>query len=312
MAYGGELRANTAVDILIGPFVDDTDGKTAETGLTIDVEVSKNGQALADKNDITAPVHDAAGTIDGYYNCELDTTDTNTEGTLAVVCFSAGALPVRHDFMVLSEAAWDSKYVAKDDGFMDVNVKTVGRADTQETEANNLEAACAAYSATRGLTGTALPAAAADAAGGVPISDLGGLDLDAQIKTDIDNLYTAIVTNAAGTDVAADIIAVKAETAELKAAVITNAAGADVAADIIALKAVADTVATDTATDIPALIAAIQAVVDLIEDIVRNQLEVTNSTGTTTLRADNSTDALYTVVGLITDNSTTTIRKRLA
>lgn len=43
-----------------------------------------------------------------------------------------------------------------------------------------------AYLATRGLAGTALPDAAADAAGGLPISDAGGLDLDAQIGTDID------------------------------------------------------------------------------------------------------------------------------
>lgn len=193
MAYGGELRANTAVDVLIGPFVDDTDGKTAETGLTIDVEVSKLGQALANKSDATAPVHDAAGDIDGYYNCELDATDTNTEGTLTLVCYAAGALPVRMDFMVLAEAAWDSKYVAKDDGFMDVNIKTVGRADTQETEANNLESACANYSATRGLAGTALPAAVADAAGGLPISDAGGLDLDAQ-RTLIGDIDTKINT----------------------------------------------------------------------------------------------------------------------
>lgn len=47
-----------------------------------------------------------------------------------------------------------------------------------------------AYSATRGLAGTALPDAAADAAGGLAISDAGGLDLDAQIKTDIDNIAT--------------------------------------------------------------------------------------------------------------------------
>lgn len=38
-----------------------------------------------------------------------------------------------------------------------------------------------AYSATRGLSGTALPDAAADAAGGLPISDAGGLDLDAKL-----------------------------------------------------------------------------------------------------------------------------------
>src|SRR3990167_5383396 len=42
-----------------------------------------------------------------------------------------------------------------------------------------------AYSATRGLTGTALPAAAADAAGGLPISDVGGLDLDARLDAAI-------------------------------------------------------------------------------------------------------------------------------
>lgn len=178
MGFCGELRANTAVDVLIGPFVDDTDGKTAETGLTLsqaDIKLSKLGQALAQKNDDTAAAADA----NGYYNCELDATDTNTEGTLTLIVHESGALPVRHDFMVLAEAAWDSKYVAKDDGFMDVNIKTVGRADTQETEANNLEAACANYSATRGLTGTAVPAAAADAAGGLVISAAGGLDVDA-------------------------------------------------------------------------------------------------------------------------------------
>jgi len=39
-----------------------------------------------------------------------------------------------------------------------------------------------AFSTTRGLAGTALPNAAADAAGGLPISDAGGLDLDTYIK----------------------------------------------------------------------------------------------------------------------------------
>ena len=39
----------------------------------------------------------------------------------------------------------------------------------------------APWSATRGAAGTALPAAAADAAGGLPISDAGGLDIDAKL-----------------------------------------------------------------------------------------------------------------------------------
>lgn len=80
--FGGFLREDTAVDVLIGPFVDDADGDTADTDATLDVELSKAGQALANKTDATAPVHDAAGTVDGYYNCELDATDTNAQAHL--------------------------------------------------------------------------------------------------------------------------------------------------------------------------------------------------------------------------------------
>ena len=110
MAYGGFLRKSTAVDVLIGPFVNETDGVTPETGLTIDVELSKNGQALANKHDATAPVHDSAGTIDGYYNCKFDTTDTGTVGILTAVCYASGALPCRHDFQVVDQIRYDDMF----------------------------------------------------------------------------------------------------------------------------------------------------------------------------------------------------------
>ena len=111
MAFQGFLRQSTAVDILLGPFLDDTDGKTAETGLTItqgDVKLSKNGQALAQKNDANAAVHDA----NGYHNCPLDTTDTNTVGQLTLICHESGALPVRLDYHVVEEAVYDAMYAA--------------------------------------------------------------------------------------------------------------------------------------------------------------------------------------------------------
>lgn len=179
-----ELRANTQVKVIIGPAVAVGDGFTPVASL----DLSTADEAELFKHDAAAVTSIAAATFaaitsaDGYYNLTLTTSLVDTEGLLTV-CINDDSLilPIIARFMVLSEAAWDSKYVAKDDGFMDVNIKTVGRADTQETEASNLEAACAAYSATRGLSGTALPAAAADAAGGLPISDAGGLDLDAKI-----------------------------------------------------------------------------------------------------------------------------------
>jgi hypothetical protein len=70
-----------------------------------------------------------------------------------------------------------------------------------------------AYSATRGLAGTALPAAAADAAGGLPISDAGGLDLDA-ILADTNELQGDWV-NGGRLDLLID--AILADTGELQA-----------------------------------------------------------------------------------------------
>ena len=93
--------------MLIGPFLDLTDGATAESGETPTVKLSKNGQALAAKSDVTVPLHDA----DGYYNCELDATDTNTIGQLVItVAKSATALPVRHEFDIVDEVVYDALF----------------------------------------------------------------------------------------------------------------------------------------------------------------------------------------------------------
>lgn len=178
------IRANTQVKVVIGPVVAVANGYVPVTTLALntadEAEIMKHDAGSV--TDISGATFAAITSADGYYNLTLTTSHTDTEGLLTVLINDDSlCLPVKQTFMVLAEAAYDSMFVAKDDGFMDVNIKTVGRADTQETEATNLEAACAAYSATRGLAGTALPAAAADAAGGLPISDAGGLDLDAKI-----------------------------------------------------------------------------------------------------------------------------------
>ena len=92
------------VDVLIGLFVDLIDGYMAEFGLSSAAKLSKNGQALAAKNDATMPVHDA----DGYYNCELDATDTNTLGTLVLsVVGSVMVLFVCYEYMVIFVNVWD-------------------------------------------------------------------------------------------------------------------------------------------------------------------------------------------------------------
>ena len=109
MAFQGFLKQSTAIDILLGPFLDETNGKDAETGLTIEdehVRLSKNGENMVPKNEATDAVHDEIG----YYNCPLDATDTATVGQLTITCHMAGALPVRLDYHIVEEAVYDAMY----------------------------------------------------------------------------------------------------------------------------------------------------------------------------------------------------------
>lgn len=180
------LKQSTAVTLKIGPFVDETDGKTAEAGLTIaqaDVRLSMNGGNMAQKTEASACTHDEIG----VYDCPVDGTDTGTLGRLQLFVHESGALPVWHEFMVVPANVWDSFFGAD---YLQIDVEQL---DGDATAAANLNSACDNYSATRGLSGTALPAAAADAAGGLPISDAGGLDLDTQIGTDIDAILAGTV-----------------------------------------------------------------------------------------------------------------------
>ena len=109
------LKQSTAYDFELGPFIDDTDGKTAEASLTIaatSVYVSKAGAALTAKTESTA----LTGTGDalGYYACKLDTTDTGTLGSLRVHCHVSGALPVWQDFLVVPAQVYNSVVAGSD------------------------------------------------------------------------------------------------------------------------------------------------------------------------------------------------------
>lgn len=105
------LRQSTAQTIRFGPFVDSTDGVTAETGLTIaqaDMQLSKDGGAFAQKSAAGNATHDA----DGWYSTSLSTTDTATVGELYMQVTVSGALPVWVRYWVLEEVVYDDVYGA--------------------------------------------------------------------------------------------------------------------------------------------------------------------------------------------------------
>lgn len=106
------LRQSTASqEVLLGPFVDSTDGVTAETALTIantDIKLWVAGATtLASKNS-----GGATHISNGNYYAVLDATDTATLGSGAIVVQVSGALAVRHAFTILPANVYDSMLLA--------------------------------------------------------------------------------------------------------------------------------------------------------------------------------------------------------
>src|SRR5688572_7546091 len=104
------LKQSTASqEIPLGPFVDDADGDTQMTGLTIantDIKIWKNGATtLANKNS-----GGATHISGGVYYTVLDATDTDTVGPLEVLVHVADALPVRRECVVMPANVYDSMF----------------------------------------------------------------------------------------------------------------------------------------------------------------------------------------------------------
>lgn len=114
------LRQSTASQTrTLGPFLDDTDGKTPETSLTIantDVKLLKNGAASANKNS-------GGGThlVNGEYSFTFNATDTNTVGELKINISVAGSLPVFSTYYVLEESVFDAMFGASSVGPLTIN-----------------------------------------------------------------------------------------------------------------------------------------------------------------------------------------------
>ena len=124
------LKQSTAYTFRFGPFLDDTDGKTAETGLTIEdshIRVSMAGANFIDKNEPPNASHDEAG----FYVVILNTTDTNTVGELQIACHMSGALPVFKTFQVVEEDVYAAIFAGS--ATLAANVTSI-LADTNELQ----------------------------------------------------------------------------------------------------------------------------------------------------------------------------------
>lgn len=160
-----DVDAAVEVPVNLLPLTDDTDFKTRETSVAYNAAgmdlvwnfVTPDGAITQTAvTPTTGGDYDWAHIGDGMYKIEIPASggasiNNVTEGFGYFTGMATGVLPWRGPTIGFRAAGLNDKMIES------------------------------AYSATRGLAGTALPNAAADAAGGLPISDTGGLNLDAKL-----------------------------------------------------------------------------------------------------------------------------------
>ncbi|MHB9878297.1 hypothetical protein ACSMXM_01330 [Pacificimonas sp. ICDLI1SI03] len=137
------LRAATASqEIMLGPFYDETDALTPETGLTIDatdIRVWKTGASVLTAKNSGGATHVESG----LYVAVLDATDTATPGSLSIHVNATGALPVRVDCLVLPASVYDAMVAGSSP--LGVNVLLIEGGDATSAIATHTTVALGAY-----------------------------------------------------------------------------------------------------------------------------------------------------------------------
>jgi len=233
-----DVDAAVVVPVNILPLCDDTDGKSIEPA----VVYNSAGMALVWNFVTSAGAYTATAvtpTTGGDYDWGEPVAN---QGMYSIEIPASGGASINND---TEGYGW---FTGVATGILPWRGPTIGF----RAAGINDKLCDSAYDATRGLAGTALPAAAADAAGGLAISDAGGLDLDTKLgylqaaitSTILGRIDAAITSRSShsAADVKTAIEVGGGSLAQIIAAVITNAAGTDIAADIIALKADLDKV----------------------------------------------------------------------
>ena len=281
------LRQSTAVNIKLGPFVDEEDGVTPLTSLTIsqaDVRLAKNDGNWAQKSASGNASHEE----NGWYEISLSATDTNTLGTLIVAVNKSGALPVWREFQVVPANVYDSLVAGSDN----LQVDTVQWGGTAVADANVLidGAITAAKIASNAITDSKIASGALTAAKFAS----GAFDAVWSVTTRTLTAGTNIVL-AKGTG----IIGFN----DLDAAGVRSAVGlasANLDAQLGAIDNKVDDILVDTGATIPSTLSTISGKIDTVDGVADAIKAVTDNlpdSGALTSLAQAS--ALATVEGIV-------------
>ena len=107
------IKQSTQVDVILGPFLDDTDFKSLETALVSDSSgIDIDAISVITKSDVTLSCSSGNGYFrhvsNGNYALTLSSDNTATLGALRVTYKANGVLPGWEDFLVVSANVYDS------------------------------------------------------------------------------------------------------------------------------------------------------------------------------------------------------------
>ncbi len=204
------LKQSTASqEVLLGRFVDSTDGNTEETGLTIantDIKLHKAGGTTTPSKNSGGATHIS----NGLYYAVLDATDTDTLGSLVIHVHVAGALSVKTECVVLAANVFDSLIGGGDTLDVQVTGMGAGVVTAAAIATDAIDADALADNAITAATFAADAITAAKVAADVTTEIQSGLATAANQATIIGYLDTEIAAILAAVDT--EISAIKAKT----------------------------------------------------------------------------------------------------
>ena len=187
------LKADTAIKVRIGPFVDVSDGFTPETGITLgsadEAELLKaNGAATVD---ISGSTWAAITSCDGWYDLTLTTGNTDTEGTLDIIVQDDSVcLPVHARFQVVNANVFDSLWGTAAADYLQVDtIQVTGTGQTANDNGADINAVLVDTNEIQGKLPTNKFMGSSDGADddttlNTIATDVAGLDGDAMRGTD--------------------------------------------------------------------------------------------------------------------------------
>lgn len=274
------LKADTAVEVPVGPAVAVGDGFTPVTNLVAgdadQAELLKyNGNTAITTTAISGTLAAITG-ADGYYTLGLTTTDTNTEGFMILLINDLSLiLPIRLEFQVVAANIYDSMFSVAGTDVLDINVKEISgnstaadnaQADYDGTGYNKSNSTIGTASVLTGHTAQTanhtasvaliLEDTAVIGAAGVGLSDLGGMsdamkaEVNAQADTAIGDASLATAAALATVDgIVDDILEDTSTTLDTK---------------LNTIDGIVDNILVDTETTLDGKLNTIDGIVDAI------------------------------------------------